>query len=83
MKDKASILFLEDVAADFVLVNQALSQSGLSLETKQVDSKEQFVRELHEHPPDLILSDHGLHDFDAFSALALAREKTPQTLSFS
>src|SRR5207247_1229846 len=29
------------------------------------------------HPPDLILSDPGLHQFDAFSALALARQKAP------
>src|ERR1051325_6836168 len=77
MKDKSVILFLEDVAADFLLVEHQLRASGLRFEAKQVQTKEEFAKELEEHPPDLILSDHGLHEFDAFSALALAKAKLP------
>ncbi len=79
MKERPLILFLEDVAEDFVLVNRELSRTGLVFEAKQVETREAFLNALQEQPPDLILSDHGLHEFDAFSALALAKEKTPDT----
>src|SRR5438046_10269402 len=78
MKGKPQILFLEDVPEDFLLVNRELSGSGLACDTTRVETKEAFLKELEEHPPDLILSDHGLHDFDSFSALALAREQAPK-----
>src|SRR5438477_1354770 len=78
VKNKLRVLFLEDVTADFVLVNRELNNTGLDLEAKQVETKEAFLNELQENPPDLVLSDHGLHEFDAFSALALAREIVPQ-----
>ena len=66
MKEKPLILFLEDVQEDFVLVKRELNRSGLVFQAKRVESKAEFVRELQEHPPDLILSDHGLHEFDSF-----------------
>src|SRR6184192_3361913 len=78
MKERPVILFLEDVPADFLLIKDQLSASGLTFKAKQVETKEAFAKELQEHPPDVILSDHGLHEFDAFSALALAREKAPE-----
>jgi light-regulated signal transduction histidine kinase (bacteriophytochrome) len=37
------------------------------------------MEELERHPPDVILSDHGLPNFDGFTALAIARERCPQT----
>ncbi len=37
-----------------------------------------FLHELQHHPPDLILSDHGLPSFDGFTALAIARDKCPE-----
>jgi PAS domain S-box-containing protein len=42
-----------------------------------VDQKEDFIRELNEEKPDIILSDHGLPAFDGFSALQIAKEKCP------
>src|SRR5438552_137935 len=78
VKNKLRVLFLEDVIVDFVFVNRELGNTGLSLEAKQVETKEAFLNEFRQNPPDLVLSDHGLHEFDAFSALALAREIVPQ-----
>ena len=37
-----------------------------------------FLHELERHPPDLILSDHGVPGFDGFAALAQARSHCPQ-----
>jgi len=77
MRERPVILFLEDVSEDFFLVTHQLSASGLAFEPKQVKTKEEFAKELRNEAPDLILSDHGLHNFDSFAALALAREKAP------
>jgi len=77
VKNEISILYVEDVPADVALVNHELRKGGLLFRTKRVDSKSEFVRNLEENPPDLILSDHGLPNFDGFAALALARDKCP------
>ncbi|MEW6305523.1 MAG: PAS domain S-box protein [Verrucomicrobiota bacterium] len=71
------MLIIEDVAADVVLINHELRRGGLAFRSKRVDSREAFLHELQHHPPDLILSDHGLPGFDGFSALAIAKDKCP------
>src|SRR5829696_8040801 len=56
-----------------------LRAGGLAFDAKRVETRDEFVRELEHGPPDLILSDHGLPGFDGFNALALARERCPET----
>src|SRR5687768_3888624 len=70
---------LEDAAADVVLINHELRKGGLDFCSKRVEKREDFVRELEKEPPDLIFSDHGLPAFDGFTALAIARERCPDT----
>ena len=77
MKEEIRILMIEDVSADVVMINHALREGGLNFRTKRVESREEFVRELEQEPPDVILSDHGLPGFDGFSALAIAKDKCP------
>ena len=77
VKKEISILYVEDVPADVVLVNHELRKAGLLFRTKRVDSRNDFIGALEENPPDLILSDHGLPNFDGFAALAVARDKCP------
>jgi len=72
------ILSVEDVPADTVMINHELRQAGLLFRTKRVDTKQAFLHELADDPPDVILSDHGLPSFDGFAALAMAREKCPE-----
>jgi PAS domain S-box-containing protein len=71
------ILILEDVAADVVRMNHELRQAGLNFRSKRVDTRADFLNELQHHPPDVILSDHGLPSFDGFTALAIARDQCP------
>src|SRR5262245_17542357 len=61
------------------MINHALRQGGLTFRTKRVDDKNAFVHELEHNPPDVILSDHGLPEFDGFTALAIAKDKCPDT----
>jgi len=79
VKNTLRILVLEDVAADVVLIDHELRARGLSFHTIRVETREDFERELAQHPPDVILSDHGLPAFDGFSALAIARDRSPET----
>ena len=78
VKKEIRILYVEDIPADAVLVNHELRKARLKFRTKRVDSKKVFIRELDQHPPDLILSDHGLPGFDGFAALAIAKAKCPE-----
>src|SRR6267142_622972 len=77
MKDEIRILCVEDLPADVVMLNHALREGGLRFRSKRVETKEAFLHELEYHPPDVILSDHGLPSFDGFTALAIARNKCP------
>ncbi len=79
MNKELRILVLEDVAADVMLISRELRNGGLPFHAQRVETREEFIRELEQHPPDVILSDHGLPAFDGFSALTLARERCPDT----
>ena len=78
MNKELRILILEDETADVVVINRELRRSGLDFRSIRVETKQDFLRELQEDPPDLIFSDHGLPAFDGFAALALAQEKCPE-----
>ena len=77
MSKEIRILILEDVAADVVRINHELRQGGVNFRSKRVDTRADFLNELQHHPPDVILSDHGLPAFDGFTALAIAKDKCP------
>lgn len=79
MKKELRILILEDVAADVTLIHHELRTGGIPFTSRRVETREDFLQEVEENPPDVILSDHGLPGFDGFSALAIARERTPNT----
>lgn len=71
------IVFVEDVPAEAALVVQALQRGGLTFQMHRVETREDFLRALAPHPPDVILSDHGLPSFDGFAALAVAHKECP------
>ena len=79
MKQRIQILIVEDDPTDALLMDRELRKGGMNFQSHRVESREQFLRALHEQTPDLILSDHGLPAFDGFSALAIAQEQTPDT----
>ena len=71
------VLLIEDDPNDAALVNHELRRGGVSCHVRCVDNRENFLRELQAETPDVILSDHGLPQFDGFSALEIARQKCP------
>jgi signal transduction histidine kinase len=74
MQRKLKILFLEDVADDAGLVERVLRREGWSFVHTRVDTRDAFITALEEFVPDVILSDHGLPQFNSIEALRLCRE---------
>lgn len=78
MKNELNILILEDVPADAVLIEGALRRGGLNFKTRRVDSKQEYLSQLRQNKPDVILSDHGFPSFDGYTALNIARSQFPE-----
>jgi signal transduction histidine kinase len=71
------ILLLEDNAPHAELVEHFLRDSGLKFKVTRVETRDAYVEQLEQHPPDMILSDYALPSFDGYAALAIAKEKVP------
>lgn len=71
------ILIVEDLASDAELMTYELRQANLPFTVKRVDNEDDFLREITESRPDLILSDFHLPHFNGLAALALAKERCP------
>lgn len=71
------VLLLEDIDSDADLIREALQQSGIAAEVRQVDRRDRYVAELEARRPDLVLADHSLSAFRGVEALHLARQRYP------
>ena len=69
------ILIVEDSRADAELIEYEIRKGGVSFSAKRVDEREDFLRELEEFNPDLILADYTLPSFNGMEALSLLMEK--------
>ena len=77
MSKDMRILILEDVSADADLIQFELREGGAVFESKCVCDRPSFVEALDQFPPDIILSDYSLPQFDGLSALKIAVNKCP------
>jgi putative nucleotidyltransferase with HDIG domain len=73
------ILLLEDAPADAELNERMLRKAGIAFNSLRVDTMNAFVTALDTFRPGIILADYRLPGFNGLDALAIAREKTPQT----
>lgn len=72
------ILLLEESKADADLVSRELRRLKAAYALRHVSVRDEFLRALDDFPPDLILSDYALPNFNGMTALSLAREKNPE-----
>ena len=79
LKKEIHILMLEDNPTDSELAGHTLRRGGVRFTSTRVETEDDFIRELEEHPPDLILSDYALPGFDGYAALEIAKKKVPNT----
>ncbi|MBL8209377.1 MAG: PAS domain S-box protein [Bryobacterales bacterium] len=78
MSIPVTILLLEDSLLDAELVTEHLDKSGITHQVRRVETRVDYVRELEQCCPEVILSDFSLPTFDGPSAFALAQEMCPQ-----
>jgi len=79
MDEPIRILILEDNPTDAELIQFELQDAGFIFTPKVVTAEKEFVRELQEFCPDLILSDYDLPAYNGALALAEARRRYPDT----
>lgn len=77
MVKKLRILMLEDIPTDAELLGRELEKANMSFSLRRVETKADFLKELKDFTPDLIISDYTLPQFDGMSALRLAKEHAP------
>ena len=71
------ILLVEDAEADAQLQTRELKRSGLSFDTRRVQNESDFLVQLAEYGPDVIVSDYSIPGFGGMRALEIARERAP------
>jgi len=79
MDQKLQILILEDQPPDAELVTCELRKAGIQFAGKLVATEADFLAQLRDDPPDLILADYSLPAYDGPSALAAAQKERPET----
>jgi PAS domain S-box-containing protein len=75
MKSNLRILVVEDSVEDTALLERTLRRGGLSFSARRVETRADFVEQLEEFAPDLVISDYNLPSFDGLQALELVRGK--------
>lgn len=68
------ILFVEDLSTDVELAVRVLKKNQLDFIYKRVETKEDFLNELKNFHPDIVISDYSMPRFDGMSALKLLLE---------
>jgi PAS domain S-box-containing protein len=77
MDENLKILIIEDVPFDAELINRELQRSGINFTSRRVEEEEDYLTELENFKPDIILADHSLPNFDGLSALKIAKKEVP------
>jgi CheY-like chemotaxis protein len=68
------ILIIEDNADDAALMVRELEHGGYEVTWQRVDRREQMQAALVRQPWDVVLSDHGMPNFNSRAALQMLRE---------
>jgi len=77
MAGKLKILFVEDVETDAELIWHEIEKHKISFSKLLVDNKKDYIGNLNDFEPDLIISDYTLPQFDGMTALLLRNELAP------
>ena len=79
MHETLHILILEDQPADAELAMRELRKAGFEFVAKTVTTEGEFLAELRDYAPELILADYSLPGYHGLSALAAAQKECPAT----
>jgi DNA-binding NtrC family response regulator len=77
MEEELRILILEDVLTDAELMENELRKGGINFVSKLVKKREDFLRELKDFAPHIILSDYNVPSFSGPLAMEIVKEQYP------
>ncbi|HTF20536.1 MAG TPA: hybrid sensor histidine kinase/response regulator [Chryseolinea sp.] len=75
---KLKILLLEDSDDDALLIERTLFKDGLPHLLRCAETKQEFMDAIREFRPDVVLSDHGLPQFNSMEALGISLKEIPK-----
>jgi PAS domain S-box-containing protein len=76
--DSIRILFVEDIEVDMELAIRELQRENFSIVWVRVETREDFLFQLENFKPDIIVSDYSMPTFDGLQALKLTLSKAPE-----
>jgi PAS domain S-box-containing protein len=79
MESELKILFVEDMPADVEFAKRTLDKEGIKFQSLIVENEIDFIRELEQFVPDIIISDYSMPHFDGMRALKISLEKCHNT----
>ncbi len=77
MTEELRILLLEDVSDDAELIMRELRKADIAFSFRRVYTNKDYLRELTEFAPHIVISDFTLGEFNALDALALLQKHRP------
>ncbi|MDP8206153.1 MAG: PAS domain S-box protein [Candidatus Electryonea clarkiae] len=77
MENKIKILILDDVPSDAALVRREIQRAEFESECLLVETKEDFIQQLNDFSPDIVLSDYAMPQFTGMDALEIVKEQYP------
>ncbi len=77
MTEDLRILLLEDVADDAELIKRELRKGNIAFSSRRVYTSKDYLRELIDFAPHIVVSDFTLGEFNALDALALLQKHRP------
>lgn len=79
MPQSYHLLLVEDSADDAELILRGLRHAPFGYTHRRVETEQEFVAALADHAPDAVLCDYHLPRFDSQRALAILKERLPDT----
>jgi len=79
MAAKLKILFVEDVMSDAELIWHEIEKKNISFSKVLVDTIDNYLENMKDFEPDIIISDYKLPQFDGMAALLLRNRLAPLT----
>jgi PAS domain S-box-containing protein len=74
--NELKILYLEDSDFDVEIVRYLFEQEKIKFNLEQVSNREDYIKQLDEFKPDIILANFSIPSFEGIEALHIARKKS-------